>query len=158
MIQRIQSVYLFVASILLVVLFFVPVANFLGDFAYYKLFLTHIESLTPGTEALFSDAFFYPLMILNGLIIGVGLFTIFKFKNRKNQIKLVNLNVFLTIILLMGLLFYYVPTTEKATSVTADYMGQFGVYLPLITLVLFILASKAIRKDERLVRSEDRLR
>ncbi|MBI9034088.1 MAG: DUF4293 domain-containing protein [Bacteroidales bacterium] len=158
MIQRIQSVYLFLASVLLAGLYFLPVAEFLGDFGYYKLFITHLESLTPDAEQFFGNMFFYPSAILNAVVIGIGIITIFKYKNRKLQMKLVNLNVFLTIVSLMGILFYYVPAVEKATSIKADYVSELGLYLPLLSLALFVLALKAIRKDERLVRSEDRIR
>jgi len=35
---------------------------------------------------------------------------------------------------------------------------QFGMYIPLISLVFLVLASRAIRKDEALIKSSDRLR
>jgi hypothetical protein len=35
---------------------------------------------------------------------------------------------------------------------------QFGIFLPVISLLLLVLASRAIRKDEALVKSADRLR
>jgi hypothetical protein len=35
---------------------------------------------------------------------------------------------------------------------------QFGIFFPLVSLVCIIMASRAIRKDEALVKSSDRLR
>jgi hypothetical protein len=37
-------------------------------------------------------------------------------------------------------------------------MYQFGMYIPLISLIFLVLASRAIRKDEELIKSSDRLR
>jgi glucan phosphoethanolaminetransferase (alkaline phosphatase superfamily) len=114
--------------------------------------------MTPGTEGLFSSMFLIPPAIVAAVVIGVSVFTIFKFKNRMLQMKLVSVAMFFNIILILLVLFIYVPKLEEATKVTAEYVSHAGIYLPLVSLIMLILSNQAIRRDERKVRSLDRLR
>jgi hypothetical protein len=60
-------------------------------------------------------------------------------------------------ILYIGLLFFYTNILlERNLGVTTDY--DFGSYFPVIVLVMVLLAKRGIEKDEKLVRSMDRLR
>jgi peptidoglycan/LPS O-acetylase OafA/YrhL len=95
------------------------------------------------------------LSILNGTIGILTFVCIFLFRNRNLQLRLANVNLLL-ICILIGLLFFLADTL--GTTVNAPISYRYGSYLPLIQLVFTFLASRAIRKDEELVRSADRLR
>jgi len=93
-----------------------------------------------------------------GLIALIAFMTIFIYKNRIAQIRILRFGVLLNVIYLALLFFLYVPDIEEVTGVTADYITQAGIYFPIAILLLFLLASRFIMKDEKLIRSADRIR
>lgn len=84
----------------------------------------------------------------------LSLFAIFIFKNRKLQTVINRLNILLNLILL-GVFVYRALTMSGATAVAEKGIGMF---IPILSIVLLVLANRAIRKDEQLVKSVDRLR
>ena len=147
MIQRIQTVFLFLSAVFAGLLFFVPIATFNVGEEIVKLSVLNFEN-QPNV---------LPLLILTILILIVPLVTIFLFKKRELQFKLSSLNTFLNA-LLCGLIFiFYVDKMQVNLSVEmATY--AFGTYIPLINIVLSVLAMRWIRKDIELIKSVDRLR
>jgi hypothetical protein len=99
----------------------------------------------------------FPLILsaLQFIIVAITLTTIFKFKNRALQIRLNYLNVFLNVLLIGGI-FYLSSLLEQQLNTVASYC--LGGVFPLITVIMLFLSNIYIRKDERLVRSADRLR
>ena len=63
---------------------------------------------------------------------------------------------FLANIIFIIVLFFSADSLQKHLNVDATY--KFGSFIPLVVLVMLILASKAIKKDEKLVKDTDRLR
>ncbi len=134
MIQRIQSVYLLLAAVASgAVIMFVP-----------------LFSSAAGDYFVLDDAVFTALTVLSTLI---SLFSIFRYKNRRQQLVSGRINIILNFIL-FGLIFYlyYNGHSEEGAAL------RFGSFVPLICVVLITLANKGIMKDEMLVRSADRLR
>jgi hypothetical protein len=76
------------------------------------------------------------------------------FKNRQSQFVMGRLNIILNFFLL-GFLVYRSLNVSGETLVSEKGIGMF---LPIISIVLLVLANKAIKKDEDLVKSVDRLR
>jgi len=155
MIQRIQSLLLFISAALLAVCFFTPVwqatsngSNYFLD--AYKLGISYETTATEKTTIYTA--------ILIGVSILLTLFIIFKYKNRTLQIRLNMINTIL-ICLIEGLYFWNIRDA-KALIGTAAYTEIFGAafYMPLAALVLCILAGRKIQKDEELVKSVDRIR
>jgi len=64
MIQRLQSLFLLLASAAATATFFVPLSNFVSEMAYYKFYITGIEHISPNPQELFSVGFVLPLGIL----------------------------------------------------------------------------------------------
>lgn len=92
-----------------------------------------------------------------GLFLGsavLSIISIFMFKNRKLQFVLGRLNIILNFFLL-GFFVYLSLNLSGETIVSEKGIGMF---LPIISIVLLVLANKAIKKDEDLVKSVDRLR
>ena len=138
MIQRIQSIFLLLSAGVLG-------SNFVFPFA----------SSSNKDQIHFEDGLFTvqdnPYLL--GLVITSALITfiiIFLYKNRQLQLKL-SLLSFLLLGACMGLLFSTLPKF-------IDYSLGLGVYTPVIALVLTILAYVFIKKDDKLVKSMDRLR
>ncbi|MDG2357914.1 MAG: DUF4293 domain-containing protein [Polaribacter sp.] len=143
MIQRIQSIYLLVASIVSGALIFV--------FNLWKNPLQEVFALD-----LFMRDFFLlkiiPLLFL--LSATVSFFSILLFRNRKLQFVIGRLVILINLFLL-GLLIYVSLTLPGEISISEKGIGMF---LPILVVLLTVLANKAIKKDEDLVKSADRLR
>jgi hypothetical protein len=71
------------------------------------------------------------------------------------QVRLNLLNTLLNVLLIGGI-FYYVNLFETASEATANY--RIATIFPLLSLVMIFLANHYIRKDEKLIRSANRLR
>ena len=158
MIQRIQTVYLTLAFIAIALLFAFPLAHFFAENGAYIFSVTGLKNMVPGEADAFSPVIFLPMIIvavITGLLI---VYSIFQYKNRSFQVKLTNAGVLACIVLIMGIFFLYIPMIEKKISIIPDYRKAFGIYLPLVALVFMVMANRAIKRDEKLVRSADRLR
>lgn len=97
---------------------------------------------------------FYPVIAAISLIaIIIAIIEVFKYKNRSAQLKLAVANSFLMSVNL-AIMTYFVVMLQK------DYEGSFGIgiFILAFAMIMNILARRFIQKDERLVRSVDRLR
>ena len=155
MIQRIQTVFLFLAAVFAGILFFTPLASFGYGDELMKLTIYGVESQTDAQ--LFSGIYALPLLLLTILLVVFPFVIIFLYKKRELQCKLSSLNIFLNAVL-CGLIFlFYVSDVQKTVSAeSVSYL--FGTYVPLINMVLSVLAMRWLKKDIELIKSVDRLR
>ena len=135
MIQRIQTLYLIVAAIVTGVLPFLVPLRTDNNVAYY-----------------FTSEWSY--MILFELSTVLSIVSIFLYKTRQHQFVLGRLNIILNLILL-GLLIFNSITLSGDVALSKKGIG---LMLPFVSIVLLVLANKAIQKDEKLVKSSNRLR
>ncbi len=149
MIQRIQTVYLFIALIASAILFFsIPVAVF-----HYT---TPVELDLPFyITSTFQNVTTIPLLILNAIVAILSLAAILLYNNRIIQLR-VTMFAFLANVIFILVLFFTADSLQNHLHIQAAY--KFGVFMPLASLIVLILASKAIKKDEKLVKGTDRLR
>jgi hypothetical protein len=158
MIQRIQSVFLFLAFVATIALFFYPIAGIYSDLFTYKFYVYELKNMVPGEASLFTFMTTFPLLLLN-IVVGVmAVGCIFLYKNRIRQAKIVRLAILLEIVFIALVFFVYAGIIEKNLNATPEYLEEAGMYFPLIALIFLILAYRFIIKDERLVRSADRPR
>lgn len=162
MLQRIQTVFMFLAVIAGVLIFFFPIASYLADTSYLKFFLHMVKELSSDpfndmaiAETKFAQWFTLPLSAGQLIIVILVFISIFKYKRRKLQIRLNNLTIFLNV-LLVGGIFYYTTLLEAQSGASSDYGA--GAVFPLLSIVLLFMANHYIKKDEKLIRSADRLR
>jgi hypothetical protein len=158
MIQRIQSIYLLLAFLSAVLLFFFPLAGIYGSTATYKFYVYGMINMVPGEQSIFSFMTTFPLLLIHILVAAFAFGCIFLYKNRGNQMKMVRLAILLEIIFIALIFFVYASIIEKNLAASPNYLDEAGIYFPLISLIFLILANRSIMKDERLVRSVDRLR
>ncbi len=92
--------------------------------------------------------------VLFGLSMTLALVSLLGYKKRQNQFVMNRLNMILNVILL-GLFVYRTLTLSGEAQVSEKGIGMF---LPIVSIVLLVLANRAIKKDEDLVKSVDRLR
>ncbi len=145
MIQRIQSVFLLIAAVAFALLFQFPfVVSDVAD-----------EGFLADKDF---DVFDHiALMILAGVAASLTLISIFLFKKRKIQIRVTYLSILvgISVLITAGVMFY-----EQALVLfeKAAIHQRLGLYLPLIGLIMGFFAIRFIRKDDKIVKSMDRLR
>lgn len=152
MIQRIQSIFLSLVIAASITIFFYPIARFYSGNIYCQFDILKISSISVNKINFPSTLPFILMVIAIGLL---SIITLFLYKNRPIQIKLCKINILINILLII-MVFFYADNISKIIKVEADY--KIGAYLPLVSLVFLILSNWAIRKDEKLVKSQDRLR
>ncbi|MBU4539294.1 MAG: DUF4293 domain-containing protein [Weeksellaceae bacterium] len=129
MLQRIQTVWIFLAVL-----------------GAVFLFITAQDFSLLGTIPFIS--------IVCAALVLVGLLSIFSYKNRKRQILLNTISIFINA-LLLGLLAYWLLSLSGGI-----HFPEKGIepIFPLISIISLLIANVFIRKDDRLVKSVDRLR
>ncbi len=149
MIQRIQSIYLALAGASCLALFGLPFATTDEPIYESALFTDSVYNVNDniGLVLLFAGA---------GLI---ALVSIFLFKNRSLQINLSRIAIVATIIgFVLGIVLFLTDDITKNGETLPAPDDGLGVFLPILATILLILALRNIRKDEKIVRSADRLR
>jgi hypothetical protein len=158
MIQRIQSLYFLIASLLLCFLSFAPIYKAESEDFSYSIFLGGLcETELPNGEPVVLVS--QPGLIAVNLIIAALCFaSIFLFKNRKLQKRLSSSLMISTaafVILLSA------SSAELMKSVPAGNVEgslSWGLVMPALAIVFLLLANRGINKDEELIKSADRLR
>ncbi|AMR31329.1 hypothetical protein A0256_07770 [Mucilaginibacter sp. PAMC 26640] len=155
MLQRIQSIYLLFASIVMFGLFLFPLAhNIYVSGKLVNVTVTGVYEIVNGQEN--HIEVFTALTIVTVIAALVPLALIFLYKNRKQQITL----CYVAILILIGYSFWMAQTVKKVVgAITLEYKNMgVGLFLTSLSIILIIFAVKAIQRDEKLVRSADRLR
>lgn len=153
MIQRLQSIFLLVMTIVLLTATTVPIWTQTGAF---RLSAWQLQEVNATGELLHRMP--YALLgVCCWLAAIVALYELFRYDNRGLQLKLGMLNNLLVLAVLVSILYL---TRQKAALplVSAPGKYQLGFFLLIIALASNLLANHFIRKDERLVRSADRMR
>ena len=130
MIQRIQTVFLLIISIVVTLGYFLlsPI-DFMG-FAILNPFILKTYFV---------------------LTLGLSLFALFLFKRRKTQLIINRFHYFFQII--TALVFIYGISNYNDLKALLPWLA-----MPILILILLLLSNNAIKKDEDLIRSIDRLR
>ena len=136
MFQRIQTVYMLISAIITGGLPFV-----------FPLWTDNQKN-----EVFFTSSIIYISLFVLSTVLAI--YSIINFKKRQHQFVLNRLNMIFNFILL-GFFVYWSLNLSGETLVSEKGIGMF---LPAISIVLLVLANKAIKKDEDLVKSVDRLR
>jgi hypothetical protein len=137
MIQRIQTIYLILAFVATGVLPFV------------------FSLLTLDTKVAYYFMQNQVYLVLFAVSTVLSAVSIVSYKKRQNQFVMGRLNIILNLILL-GLFVYRSLNLSGETPAVSE--KGIGMFLPIVAIVLLVLSNKAIKKDEELVKSVDRLR
>jgi len=116
------------------------------------IFVFHLWTNNADELVYAKDNVYYLALFL--VSAALSLLSIFRYRNRKLQFVLNRLNIILNFILL-GLFVYQSLNLSGEADVSEKGIGTI---LPAFSIVLLVLANKAIKKDEDLVKSVDRLR
>ncbi|MDR2936024.1 MAG: DUF4293 domain-containing protein [Rikenellaceae bacterium] len=157
MIQRVQSLYLFTATVLMTLVCFLPMGRFLGGGEVFRLYAWGIRSAAEDASGFVA---FVPYMgILVALTALLSLVILFLYRRRTLQLRLAAAQM----ALLFGAQVYvgiYLYRTWALISEQEVHRIVFSVtdIFPLFSIGLTLLAFRAIARDEALVRSLDRIR
>ena len=136
MIQRIQSVYLIIVALLGGVLPF-----------FFNLWVN-----VDGGEVFASNEMLISITFYASAVLAI--WSMVSFKNRKNQFVINRLNMILNVFLLG----FFVYRSLNLSGETLVSEKGIGMLIPVFSIVFLVLANRAIKKDEDLVKSVDRLR
>lgn len=147
-IQRIQTLYLIIAIILMAVFAFFPALTFeLGgrQFVYGaleagKVGVTHID----------------PLMLMLVILICVLAFIdIFLYKNLQRQMTVCFVDIIIGLAMLVAIgIEAYIVTGKEGLVLT----WQWYLVLPILSIIFLMLAHRAMSRDKKMLRDSDRLR
>ncbi|WP_158796988.1 DUF4293 domain-containing protein [Pedobacter sp. L105] len=152
MIQRVQSIWLFLAGLTLFLLLILPVLtkhNYTGDLTL------QVGGIYQKGAKITQKMETYTTLFGETILIGViCVANIFAFRNRTLQKRITLFTIVLLIQLAVWIGFYVenFPGGMDGTTFGA------GAYLPVLAIIFCALAFRGIRKDEQLIRSADRLR
>ena len=146
MLQRKQSIWLLIAALLNACVLF------------FDLYRWHdmVNGADTKYEVRVTNEF--PLLLIILLCTILPLVAIFMFRQRKRQV----LVSFVSIVSVLGfialMLFKVGQKTKAIPAAISNGTYWIGAVLPIVSLLFLILAIAGIRKDDKLVKSMDRLR
>jgi len=153
MLQRKQTLWTVLAIICAALTFKFPFYSgnvAVGANGHVLMGLTAAPSISFGKDSAGSGSIL--ILIITILIIAGGIYDIFLYKTRKKQLLITIGLIFLSLINI----FLYWRACQPPHFVEGNY--SLGALFPLAIPVLLILAAQGIRKDDKLVKSADRLR
>ncbi len=161
MIQRVQTIYLFLASVALALMMYFPIYQFdkiSNGTEYIQVKIMINGTLEKAETALeYTNVNFRFPQFLMSICIGLALIVcIFLYKNRKQQLSIARILIVLEFSLML-FVFAMIAQEIKSLEISNIKYG-IGAFLPSLAILFTALAARAVRKDEALVRSADRLR
>lgn len=155
MIQRIQTVYLLVITVLTGLMFALPLASFMGDGQTVSLFAGSIKDA--DAVQIVSTSYYMALLIAMATFLPFE--TIFLFKRRMVQIRLCLVEIVLQVGVLAYLVYYILHIRSSVFAYADHSMSlELSSIFPIVSIILSLLAYRAVVKDEALVNSLNRIR
>lgn len=150
MIQRKQTIFLFLSFILLAICLCMPIGLLEPNGMGISSKMTNLW-IVDGNGV--KDFKVWPLFATLLITLPLHLFVIFDYKNRKRQILFCSITIFLVIAWHLA---YLLISQFMMGELKLHF--EYGACLPFVSLILLILARNAIKSDEALVRAADRIR
>ena len=150
MIQRIQSLYFLLAAVCPALTFALPFAKTQLGGAAAWFYSCHTEGLPQDFRYVAWDTSAAAV-----LAVVLALLALFSYKTRKRQVRLAKAS------LVADVLWLYCAAVHVAQYVSetkADFLPHVGAFLPVISIVFCVLAWRAVKHDDELVRAADRIR
>lgn len=158
--QRLQTVFLILVALSMLMMFLFPLWEKLppDEIVLHRVTAFYYETISEQQNIATRQFFPYVLIgVLAGIAVGIAIFEITAFKNRLTQMKL---GAFNSLIMAgsLGLTVYLTIQLDQQIYPTFEPTYGIGFYMPAAAMIFNILANRFIRKDEKLVRSTDRIR
>ena len=152
MIQRKQTLFLLLALILTIVCLCLPLGNFIsGDTIGEKSTMYNLWISRPNGSHDFSV---WALFAIQLITCPISLIAIFTYRNRIAQGRYCMFNI----LLCLGWYAVFAVMLFTIKDMSHDFTPSLTTVFPAISIILYLMARKAILADEALVRSADRIR
>jgi hypothetical protein len=152
--QRIQTVFLVIAIISLIVSIFLPIWVYQAPIGQsHQLFPLHYSVIENGQR----DTQYFPYSLTAILAIAsitIAIIEIGKYKDRVLQMKLGALNS----LFMAGTIGCAVIFSNQMIKTFQSGNYGLGLWLPGVAVICNLIANRFIRRDERIVRDSNRLR
>ena len=167
MLQRVQTIFMTIAAIAMLLILFFPIweksdTQYEAEKREYAIMdafqLRYEQHITETGEVQLlgtKDTFWLSVGAIAAAL--VMFFSITRYKNRMTQVKLNALFSLITAATLVGM-YLYISKANQLFEPQTQGTFLIGFYLPIVGMLNNFLANRFIRKDEKLVRSADRIR
>jgi TctA family transporter len=152
MIQRVQTIWLFLASLTLFMLLLLPIVSNVNNGNEFWVMVSGLYQ--QAAKGSIKVEAFLGLMISTIGVAALTFANIFTFNNRTLQKRICNV----VIILIVGLSFWMSQVAQKIPGGLAEASYNIGAFMPILAIIFCFLAMRGIRNDELLIKSADRLR
>lgn len=154
MIQRIQSLYLFLAIVLMVLTFVFPVWGFTVNGNTALLYNYGVDTQQPEFKAPVPSLIILSLTAILTIVLYGWAFCSFKKLGKAALLTVFAILATVGFLVILGLVVY---DLQSAQNLSGNIL-QVGALVPVIAFVFGCLAFRAIRRDQALLRSADRIR
>jgi cell division protein FtsW (lipid II flippase) len=152
MIQRMQTIWLFLASLMVFLLLLIPIVTQQANGTDYWIVATGLYQKT--NQVISKVESFNPLLVCTIATALLALVNIFNYTNRSLQKKLALLNI----VFILALSFWIYVSAKKIPGGLENADPNLGAFFPFLAVVFVALAWRGINNDEKLIKSADRLR
>lgn len=156
MIQRIQTLYLFLAFVATVLIFIFPLAEFSAPGFACILKVTGLTYLADSAHPISVNTILLLLLLICTSLL--SLISVFLFKNRILQLRFVKIDMIASVIFVILIFIYSEKLIGSNVPDIKPVFYQAGSYLSLVVVVLLILASRRIIHDDKKIKAADRIR
>lgn len=159
MLQRIQTLFLAVVAVGMTGMTALPIWDKTSLDTTQSAHLTALRLVHQQGVSSFITPVWY-LALLGAIVAGVALVAVSQYKNRVLQSGLCALNSILMTII-MGLIMYFIfGKAKNFFDIESATTGEFrlGFYSLIVAMLANVLANRFIRRDEKFVRSQERMR
>lgn len=153
MIQRIQTIYLALATIFTILFSFLTVATITSPTSIYELSGIQLTDITKNVGV--STGANTLLTLVCGALLAMQIGAIFMYTKRPKQLIITIIAAILNLGIL-GLAFYCCSVVQLQFTGSTTYHLAF--IFPLISAILLVMAALKIKKDEDLIKSLNRIR
>ncbi len=157
MIQRIQSVFLGLIAILMTLFLFLPIWTKVDNNSGIELLVNSLGMKEMKGETVISEQGAIYIFLCGFFSVVISVISLLSYRHRPRQILLGLINSLLIAVATVSAALL-INNSEKLLLPDQRGSFQIGLFLPVISLILNMLANRFIRKDENLVRSADRIR
>lgn len=161
MIQRIQSLYLLLSAVLVGLSIISPLVEFASYNDFARLSAFSLETTSGDSEPWQLVSHLWALGILFSATALLNVVIIFLYKKRMLQIRLTRYSLIMKVALVAVIVYFSFVLNNEIKAYSPDLheiKPCLGSLFVVVAMVLDWLALKAIRKDEALVQSIDRIR
>lgn len=157
MLQRIQSLFLLLIAVLMTFFLFLPIWTKVDKNSGIELLVNSLGMKEMKGETIISEKGAIYIFLCGFFSVVISVISLLSYRHRPRQILLGLINSLLIAIATVSAALL-INSSEKL--LLPEQRGNFhiGLFLPVISLILNMLANRFIRRDENLVRSADRIR